>query len=1451
MTAIAVGAVTAIGADATTISADATAISAAAVIQPLRSASKAALSGSIDAWLTRPAMPNNGSRAGGNATGARAKARRSSRKRTSRGGRGRVARTVAGAKAVAGDGGDESVTRQLEFQPRYSPKPTIKWGGFLSYVTFLFLFLMVTIFRRNSDVYNFSEAVKGIVMTEHYQAIGADTDYFEWLSLHFLPGLAGVSYIAAPDTNFKMIGAPRIRQVRAVPCEANEDLDVDRNGWPDATTDDDPAEYQPRKVVPACWENDEVTGSTQSFGGPNGARFTYQDATELGERSHYNSEGGLTYPGGGFVVPVDMLKRLMTGATGRAEEAATVEMPVTEFYGFSYTGFNVSELQDSGWWDARTTAIFHDFTVAASNGMYCHCRLVLTVGINHGLIHKSIEMRMVWLESFPDQNVVLDIVFFVYVIFLIFNEFAEFWQFYKSPNQNLLEQMTEKRYRLRQRLLQYAAFHGIAKYDPHPHMERLMRRLHVKYQDTAESPPSKRHIENLNKIGLDMVRVHEDWKGMVEVGSKKVDFRLNELDDKQRPVVDATGQKQAALAVIDLFDKVQELHDDHLKIKAMERLAIAQLGLLSPAQLRLRVPIATRLFFAEGWNFMDFINYMLFMIAMLLRVQSLQLVEGIQSEIGDLNSDTMHMKYINFSEMGERDRLQYNINAFNAVLTWIKLFKYLDFYPPMLTLINTLSRAAKMLWSLMVTIGIVLLGSGQGFFMAFGLEVHMYRDFGGSVMGLLRMSVGDFDYTELASSNRTLGPLMFWLYIVLVFFVLMSMFIALVSEAFEEAKEAQQNRSYTVRGLYNQLRTEKLLEEAGSRWRFSAPENMGIISRKMHRDLGDFSDRPSKDESEAPTALTLFIKHQREIDKLASGGGGTKELSAGRRSSLATLPVNGAQLAHTGGACWDRTWIGRKLRSRLYWVTGADIISTAGGKREVAGWFKQIEAKRKGMEYISKKHYQARDPRELSFAKGEKIIVTEQPPGGHKHPITGKRKEGVWKGYVYKHGPATVKIVYGFDQPDEEGRFSKGGFLQEVERKETRLAEAVDLSDSEEDELPSDELAGTGAARLEQDETEDEAEAEDETELAEDVYGDSKGDDDRADSDGDGNHNGITTGGKQGKGDGVAPLAVRSKSANKQSRESDYQLSMAQPHPAYSATESSGGKSFGETRQHQQSRKEQEMDRLLSMKEKAMVEQDKELKRLKAENERLKLERRPQSAASTGMGSAKLEERIAEIAESLDAIVPAAIAASTAALRDELSEIKDLLLGDAGQQRQQLQQSTDDADGGAAGRGGALSSDRTLANRKDGKWVKMAALGDDTVYGDAEEYWHHTGTNAIRKSPPAGVQLYSETGEPLEIDGAAMRWDDDESIIGSMNDGGGMLADASYPGQIMDPVRQSRDREKQRRQGQEMERLRKGGEPRYAYGARSTPVRMALDSGLSKPEQLHITASKIAGGTIR
>ena len=45
----------------------------------------------------------------------------------------------------------------------------------------------------------------------------------------------------------------------------------------------------------------------------------------------------------------------------------------------------------------------------------------------------------------------------------------------------------------------------------------------------------------------------------------------------------------------------------------------------------------------------------------------------------------------------------------------------------------------------------------------------------------------------LASSQNLLGPLLFWIYIFLMFFVVMSMFVALISEAYENAREESAN----------------------------------------------------------------------------------------------------------------------------------------------------------------------------------------------------------------------------------------------------------------------------------------------------------------------------------------------------------------------------------------------------------------------------------------------------------------------------------------------------------------------------------------------------------------------------------------------------------------------------------------------------------------------------------
>ena len=1094
-------------------------------------------------------------------------------------------------------------------------------------------------------------------------------------------------------------------------------------------------------------------------------------------------------------------------------------------------------------------------------------------------------MNMMWLEKFPEPSVLREMVFMMYVIVLFAGEFFEYWEYYSAPDRYIKDKIVEKRYRLRQRMLQYAAFQGISEYNPHPHMERLMRRLFVTYQDDPPAgiqPPTAGHIQRMNRIGADMVKVHEDWKAMIETGSRKADFRLNELDGRGHPRVDAGGQKQAALAVISLFDYVQDLHEHKMQLEAMQRLqgdntVEWQVGLLKPEQIRLRAPIAWRIFVRDKWNFLDFVNYMLFMVSLVCRIRALNAVPFIQEEISGLNVDTMHMKYINFSGLGYWDRMQANITAFNAILTWIKLFKYLDFFPSMLMLINTLSRAVPMLGSLMITIVIVLLGAGQGFFMAFGLEVHTYRDFFSSVSGLLRMAVGDFDYTELADSNRVLGPVLFWLYIVLVFFVLMSMFIALISEAFEDAKDAQQNHGHKVMAAdpkvvrYKPLTTAKLLEEAGNRWHFSSPENMGIISKKMHQDLWHFSDKPSDEKS----AVNVFLKHKRETDKETSGtapGGLAKGRS--RRSSVDhthstnDLHIPGA-LGDVGSAAeagWDNTYFGRKWRQRLYWKTDAATIKLNHEEKEVAGWFKKVEAKTKGRKYRATRTYEARDPNELSFRKNAIITVTSQPPGGHKHPITKERKEGVWKGYSLS--AAHVKIVYGFDKVDDErerslppgsvqhlpGAFNTGGFLEEIPIARDRLVEKpVDLSDDEDDVIGPETAAVTEMTAPMHEDDPEESETEDE---------DSDEEDDSAGDDGDGDDEEAEVGGGEG-GESLIPgefdavagghvaidvgsetkAKAKKKPKVKRSKASDKYAVMAPPDPSYYAPpNTANASSFGETRQNEQSRKEKEL-------EKKLVEAHTELRAMKAENEKLKLERRPagQSTGGGGVGSKLLEARINEVAESVDSRIVPAIEASTAGLREELAQIKQLLLGGAGPGAQQLLQTGDDVAAGQprGGGGRALGANRQLANRQDGQWVKMANVEGGTEYRDAQEYWHHTGTNAIRTSPPPGVQMLTDDGEPLPIDGVAMPWYDDDSGSDRAN----LLPD-SYPGQVMDPVRQTRDREKARKRGQEMEALRKSGEVGLRYGARRTPTVMAMDSGgISRPEQLHQTASKVAGGT--
>ena len=126
-----------------------------------------------------------------------------------------------------------------------------------------------------------------------------------------------------------------------------------------------------------------------------------------------------------------------------------------------------------------------------------------------------------------------------------------------------------------------------------------------------------------------------------------------------------------------------------------------------------------------------------------------------------------------------------NTNAFNAVLTWFKLFKFMRENKKMSQLVDTLEVAGGDMLVVCVIIVIVASGYSIAFHLAFGHAVSSYRDFPEALFTLFLATLGEFDVDDLRNNNTALGPVLFVTFIVVVFFIILSMFLAIVDKAYE------------------------------------------------------------------------------------------------------------------------------------------------------------------------------------------------------------------------------------------------------------------------------------------------------------------------------------------------------------------------------------------------------------------------------------------------------------------------------------------------------------------------------------------------------------------------------------------------------------------------------------------------------------------------------------------
>jgi hypothetical protein len=114
------------------------------------------------------------------------------------------------------------------------------------------------------------------------------------------------------------------------------------------------------------------------------------------------------------------------------------------------------------------------------------------------------------------------------------------------------------------------------------------------------------------------------------------------------------------------------------------------------------------------------VNLILFVVVGLLRMASLAIVGNNYDSFGIVDSYVDLDYVIYFAKQVE------NVNSFNAVLSFMKLFKFAQENKKMSQLINTLEIAAVDMVSIMAIIAVIATGYGIAFHIAFGHAVTEY-----------------------------------------------------------------------------------------------------------------------------------------------------------------------------------------------------------------------------------------------------------------------------------------------------------------------------------------------------------------------------------------------------------------------------------------------------------------------------------------------------------------------------------------------------------------------------------------------------------------------------------------------------------------------------------------------------------------------------------------------------
>lgn len=129
-----------------------------------------------------------------------------------------------------------------------------------------------------------------------------------------------------------------------------------------------------------------------------------------------------------------------------------------------------------------------------------------------------------------------------------------------------------------------------------------------------------------------------------------------------------------------------------------------------------------------------------------------------------------------------------DIASLASAVSLLKVFKFLRMNSTLNLLWRVLGMAMRDLMGFLVIFNLIFLGySAMGSY-AFGFALEEFSTIGKSYGTCFQMLAGEMDYGRLSQANPRLAPVFIGTFVVLVFQILVNMFVAILSEYYESAK---------------------------------------------------------------------------------------------------------------------------------------------------------------------------------------------------------------------------------------------------------------------------------------------------------------------------------------------------------------------------------------------------------------------------------------------------------------------------------------------------------------------------------------------------------------------------------------------------------------------------------------------------------------------------------------